>query len=114
MARDTALTLEMIPNPLVEAARLDRAATVVELRGWCQFHLSDEAGRVCAIGAYKIVVGGTPLDDAYGLVALGIYLGVRSIGDWNDERGRTARQVTAALRATAAALREIARGREQQ
>lgn len=78
---------------------LEAAALEIEVRGWCQHTLEDDAGRVCAVGAI-VKVGpwrGGIWGDREG--------GERVVG-FNNARGRTAGEVTFVLRWRAAEIRD--------
>ena len=96
---------------------LNRAADLVELRGWHQGDFHEEtSGRVCAAGAIRVAAGGVPYESceqassaerafadclaAHGLAKPG-HCPIEVIGQWNDAEGRTAAEVVATLRAAA-------------
>ena len=100
---------------------LDLAADVVELRGLHKGDFQDRSlGRVCTAGAIRIAAGGVPFEScpdasaaetafadcltAHGLARPG-HCPVEVIGIWNDAENRTAKEVTATLRAAAAEVR---------
>lgn len=111
---------------MIEADILDSAADIIERNGWWQGYYYDLGTDLpkrerpcCARGAINLAANGrTPdrLSDV-GQDALGVlerFLGIsgdhpNSVADWNDDAGRTAEQVVAALRSAAAAERERAR-----
>jgi hypothetical protein len=72
---------------------LQRAADLIRKRGWCQRAYARVDGRLCMLGAINTLPIGNPeaVKDH-----LKTYLGTR-IYTWNDRRGRTKRQVIAAL-----------------
>jgi hypothetical protein len=94
---------------------LNKAADVIDERGWTQGEYENCAGGVCARGAIFVAVGLNPLAAAFGSdsaacsdaeytsVRFRNWLGVM-ISGWNDDSGRTPEQVTSALRECAAAL----------
>jgi hypothetical protein len=84
------------------AKTFELAAAEIEKRGWCRESIEDESGAVCAWGAVKAVLGGSPrcttsLDalnaERYWEESTGRIMVV-----WNDAAGRSAEQVTAKLR----------------
>lgn len=109
--RDPAALLAWIPAPTTEAQRLTRAARLIDRHGWTQGMMQGPTGALCAIGAYHAVLSAQVQSprSGYGIGALAIHLGVESVADWNDMTDRTQAEVTGALRATASALREVAR-----
>ena len=114
---------------LVISADLDRAAAVIEARGWNQryyYRLTEAAGpsldlhttgAVCLLGGLCAAINdGDPRPGTLGFDgpewdrycgATGVL--ARELGQqphmWNDEDGRTAEQVVALLRTTAGKLR---------
>lgn len=105
---------------------LDRAADIIERNGWWQNFYCDLGSSlpkrdcaVCARGAINLAANGRTPDrlskvGEAALQALERYLGISgeypdSVADWNDHPGRTAEEVVAALRGTAAAERERSR-----
>jgi hypothetical protein len=93
---------------------LEKAAKVIEQRGWQQDDLGYlDHGPVCALGAIHAVVGARRMD-VHGRKARLIdgareaverHVGGVAIGTWNDVASRTKRQVLATLRKAAADLR---------
>jgi hypothetical protein len=98
---------------------LVRAAQVIDELGWTQRAFTTPAGCVCLLGALRVALGARrhrvplvgltlrlpePAYDTYAEAADAVrrYLGV-DCDEWNDRPGRTAAQVTEALRTTAAA-----------
>lgn len=85
---------------------LRHAALLIEERGWCQRDWVDADGRLCIDAAVGYAEGGDIWDkDFYGGSKLTMDIVEDSLGEtaisWNDEPGRTAEEVTAALRAAA-------------
>ncbi|MFE2497153.1 hypothetical protein [Streptomyces scopuliridis] len=120
-----------VTRPIV-ADILDKAADTIEANGHHKGDLYRKSrGRrrnrcqVCAFGAINIAVHGSPLHpDQYAVTPdrpdrrgwnlavavsagrmLRSHLGVTEVHEWNDAADRTAADVTAAMRATAARLR---------
>lgn len=93
---------------------LERAAQILEERGWTQGRYGADsidiitAGPHCAIGAIATAYGDS---DKYlrseAELVLAEFLGLEygDVEPWNDEEGRTAGEVIAALRAAAEANR---------
>lgn len=84
-----------------------RAADVLETDGWCQLTGVDSKGRRCIVSALGLASGeGAGSGQLWAQANLAV---LRQLGNdlllsaWNDERGRTADEVTALLRATAEA-----------
>jgi len=81
---------------------LNRAADLLERHGWCQDVYVDDAGRMCAQQAlmqaepdvYRRATARRVLDEQAGFESL-------NIPKWNDQPGRTAKQIIAAFRAAA-------------
>lgn len=119
------------PTPAAIADILDKAADHLARVGLTKGYLYDEAQadeentarkdcRVCAAGAINVAVHGVPsysvtqvTDEQRELEIraeeeLGEYLGLDNITvpQWNDDKDRTADEVIAAFRETAAGLRE--------
>lgn len=119
-------------NPIPIPDLLDKAAGVIEVRGWHQGgYMPDlvadrDTNPVCVLAAINVACGQDPVTDLYGAsvddaairaaAAFADHLGlgllyspidvVDQVGEtWNDEDGRTAEQVTTALRECAAGLR---------
>lgn len=106
---------------------LDKAADVIEERGWWRGSFAESSGRnckVCALGAMNVASGLAP-DDALGpdvhkaAMALADHVGLAheasglgatyAVGDhWNDSR-TSAEEVVRELRAAAASEREAGR-----
>ena len=80
------------------AALLMRAADIVE-RGWCQGHLVDDHGNVCALQALYHARG--KVTQAF--VALSNAVG-GNIPEWNNAPSQTAANVAATMRAVAMRL----------
>lgn len=82
---------------------LERAADVLDERGWCQGRLSDDDKRVCARGAIDLAtcwfVEAVSAEDA-----LQAHVGA-VVTTWNDDASRTKTEVQAAMRECAAELR---------
>ena len=82
----------------------EKAAELIEERGWAQETLWTEDGRLCLLGA--ILMAGKLLGDAdlrcassYSVVSeLCNELGVVGLGAWNDAPKRKVEEVLAALR----------------
>lgn len=116
------MTIETRPIETVEPAReksvadvLRHAARIIEERGWYQGFYSEgldrsteDSGPVCALGAIHVAMSGNanPPDGPFPdyesgvLVAAGPFMAT-DVAFWNDYPGRTAAEVTAALRAAA-------------
>jgi hypothetical protein len=84
------------------ADKLRAAADLLAADGWIQGKLEDDQGRHCMTGALNAVTGDD--QDVYFAVFRVVrdYLGGLRLTWWNDEAGRTAEQVVAVLRETAA------------
>lgn len=102
---------------------LDKAADLIEERGWHQGDYVGPTGCLCPYGAMYLAVGITPagrgntndwpgwtpdrggpfLDAARWLAR---YLRGRAVSVWNDAEGRTKEEVVSTLRAAAQAARE--------
>ena len=97
---------------------LRHAARIIEERGWCQGHIGTSGGAVCAIGAIKEADPATGVDAmnwtrrtawhamtfaerALRLPNAPKNVMRRPLSAFNDEPGRTAAEVIAALRAAA-------------
>ncbi|MFD9070582.1 DUF6197 family protein [Streptomyces lasiicapitis] len=108
------------PTRAATADVLDQAAEILEANGHYQGHLYDtrqaagstplDGCRVDVMGALNIAAHGTPRYAGSPAVyaaeqALTDRLQVVSLVTWNDEKGRTAADITQALRDTAANLR---------
>jgi hypothetical protein len=92
---------------------LRHAARIIEERGWYQGYYSwgldrnePDSGPVCALGAIGVAYGGSagaiddfPFDDP--VVGLAHRFMGGEAAYWNDAQGRTAAEVTAALRSAA-------------
>ncbi len=82
---------------------LERAALHLDVHGWRQGDDAAVEGDRCALLALYAVASTA---DAYtAREELGLFLDVDCIVEWNDEDGRTAAEVTGAMRACAASLR---------
>lgn len=108
-------TLTVLPPDTPAADILTAAADVIAQRGKCTGDYTDEQGRVCALGALRLVLTGEamprPFDDrdrqvAYldAMQALGRHLeavdaNAPAIYEWSD--ASTQDQVVAAMRAAA-------------
>jgi hypothetical protein len=90
------------------AEKLRAAADLLATNGWIQGAPSDEHDRYCMGGAVNVVTDDADvfvdaLDAIVGhLDAIVDHLGTLSITWWNDQPGRTAEEVIAVLRETAA------------
>lgn len=86
-------------------AVLDRAAELIEERGWCQAVSSTADCRICASYAITIAAKGsiTYPTDAHHFFA--DYIGGRPIPEWNDQPQMSKERVVAALRAAARSAR---------
>ena len=76
------------------------AADTIERKGWCQRHLIDVKGRICAIGAINEAWYLAQTFDM-GEVVLAqekLQKVVGPIVEWNDAKGRTKSQVVETLR----------------
>lgn len=102
---------------------LEKAAEVLETRGWCQGTYHNPAGRVCAVGAVRTAVWGAPLlrdlerevstkdyvkvNEA--LMVLAEDIGLQNWNDlapgWNDHPDRTQDEVIDAFKHAAKDLR---------
>lgn len=122
------MSQQPIPSVADIASVLDKAANHIDLFGWTQNALYDEAQamgtplkrcRVCAMGAINSAVYGGPqypvrerdLNPAGEMAVehLRMYLGINvSVAQWNDQKLRTQDEVTAAMRSAAAELRGLA------
>lgn len=83
------------------------AADYIEAHGWCQWSLEDSDGRVCAIGGMLRAVSvdhhttfERPQEYRQAITHLHHYLN-GGAGFFNNAHGRTASEVTAALRTCA-------------
>ncbi len=93
---------------------LRRAADVIEERGWTRGQMEDRNGRVCAVGALRVVCLGSPEASPY-LISreyLSVYdrlcahLDVPSLDEWNDHQP-SQQYVVAAFREAAAAVEAV-------
>jgi hypothetical protein len=86
------------------AEKLRAAADLLSTDGWIQGAPSDEHDRYCMVGAVNVVTEDADVyvDAIEAVEAVLDHLGALSIADWNDEPERTAEQVIAVLRETAA------------
>jgi hypothetical protein len=83
------------------AAVLDRAADLIEERGWIQGRCKDETG-ICALHAIDLATPDDDDDEMYWHTSEAVWQRVGwNITGWNDAPGRTAAEVIAALRAAA-------------
>lgn len=101
---------------LAAADYLNKAADILNLRGWIQGRVQNEAGDVCAIGAlcHVAAVDDQPLPtvafDSTEIIAQGVFYRVAgvNISVYNDAEGRTKAEVQAKMRWVAAeAIREV-------
>jgi hypothetical protein len=75
---------------------LRKAGDVLRERGWCQFRLEDDAGRVCLRGAVLSANGDAAYNHEEQLLRAST--GVECFGaDWNDLPSRTAAEAAIAL-----------------
>lgn len=120
----TPWTLPDTQPELTDADRLEKAASIIEQRGWTQGELLNrQTGAVCAYGALNFVFGepllhgdvAWPEDATERATALGEIVEEhlsREVGYWseltdyNDADGRTGDEVIAAFRRVAAKLRD--------
>lgn len=103
---------------------LERAAEVIEERGWCQSKIEEVDGRVCLIGSIKAATG-VPLDSVASLDPANVPpLWVRAAqavdrviqtehagtwsADWNDCAGRDKYEVIDLLKTVAKEIRNEA------
>lgn len=96
------------PSEIAEV--LDKAADVIEVRGWCQRTLETGDGRVCMEGAISVacgVLGHPSVGPQYSnaLCAVGLHLGNLIPYRWNDAPGRDKYEVIDLLRTVAKELR---------
>ena len=81
------------------------AADYIDRIGWCQHARRDDEGRVCAAEALMSVVVHDVATYAEAITRLSIFVtaGEHSMAvlEWNDDEGRTASEVTGAMRACA-------------
>lgn len=91
--------VETKPDPV--AAILQKAADMIDRRGWCQGMGMDGMGRVCAVRAIGTVAGDNVVFASDALRRLEDHLNIRFVSLWNDVKGRTKDEVVAALRAAA-------------
>lgn len=109
----------MSSKPKTVPELLECMAAVIEERGWTRGFLANR-GRVCLVGALNVALYGTPdgwpdkgtlfdpmVNGAYKALSDGPFEG-RSLVEFNDEAARSRAHVLAALRETAAALRDAA------
>ncbi|KPC75258.1 hypothetical protein ADL26_08170, partial [Thermoactinomyces vulgaris] len=118
-------------DTITPQALLERAAEIIDQRGWHQGDYADHNGCVCTLGALRIAAAGLPTDAPFwdarsaaldtsgrfngpgydqvdlAAVALEEYLsghGIEAFGiaEWNDHIAASKEEVTAALRAAAA------------
>lgn len=117
MTVETRTIVEVPAREKTPADVLRHVARIIEERGWCQVSSEDSTGRVCIIGGIETAVFGRVgdtkdpndslwLDHKWPLVNavrdhLDSFLDVPSTWVYNDETGRTASEVTAALRSAA-------------
>lgn len=92
---------------------LERAADIIDERGWYQGGYEARDGRVCAAGAIRLATGLAaipPIEDTETVVlnaayrALEAALPTHYISTWNDWPHQTKEQVTGTLRQIAAQL----------
>ena len=113
---DPVVEAPVVPQTKTYPDVLRHAALIIEERGWHQGHYISGDGKVCALGAIVLALGGSfdatggPkyksfTDYAQASEMVSDYLTgggpIYGVADWNDRQGRTAAQVTAALRAAA-------------
>lgn len=84
---------------------LDRAAEIIEQRGWCQGVSALPDGRCCA--GWAIRTASNQDESAFNSAANHFfgYIGWRPIHGWNDEPQMTKERVVATLRAAARSAR---------
>lgn len=98
---------------------LEKAAEVLDARGWCQGHYQDDQGQLCAVGAIRVATWGTARWDHSNAVeylasrmaqeAMSAHLGVEDIAvGWNDRPGRTKDEVIDTFKHAAKELRNNA------
>lgn len=101
----TAVVAPVEAPPLTQWQELlNRAADVTQERGLYQGgYCADREGSVCLVGAINVACGNyadeDAVDEAAWWSALDAYLGEARPPTWNDQPGRTAAEVIAALRA---------------
>lgn len=84
--------------------QLLKAAQIIRERGWCQRVGREADGRVCALGAIAEATRHTIVEVIMCspvAARLRKHISGRTISDWNDEPGRTAGDVIAALETAA-------------
>jgi len=109
-------TTHTTPSGRASAAILDTAAALIDDRGWRGPPGEPAApGSLCAstaLDAARLATGARPVEwvDAWEALerVIATDLGLPQIVAWNDTPGRTAGQVTAALRRAAEAERQAA------
>jgi len=86
---------------------LNKAADLIEERGWAQGAYENASGGLCVLGAIRkaadldppMIIAGVSLDAA---CAFNRHIGADNlVGDWNDAEGRTSGEVVAIFRAVA-------------
>ena len=98
---------------------LEKAAEVLEIRGWTQNTYEDAEGQVCAVGAIRVVAWGHSRWSGTGAIdyqvagmaqaAMSAHLGVRDLAiEWNDSPERTKEEVIDAFKHAAKDLRNNA------
>lgn len=88
---------------------LDQAADILERDGWTQGEWGFTGQPHCIDGGL-IAAANTDADYSGALEAIAVHLRTTHLLAWNDADGRTADEVLAALRDTAADLRHAPRG----
>lgn len=93
----------MRPPRLLRTVYL-RAIEVLKERGWYQGGLEEgPGGPCCMVGACNVALSGSATSPRFhqDLDEVARAVGSILLGDWNDAKGRTRRQVIAALRKAA-------------
>jgi hypothetical protein len=89
---------------------LDRAADIIDDRGWCQNHFQNDLGEVCVLGAlnhavYPVLTCFVPLDCGK-LEPVGNFLRIPRLPSWNDHTCKNRYEATEFLRGEAKRYRE--------